>query len=161
MTEYSDDEWAALTRRIARSVQTTVGWIFWDPGAVRRYEALGLPGPLGYMAARGAPIGALGPEAMAAAFGSITPVGIAIAAGLVAEHTTFDAVWDARNAAVLDGLHEHAPAICEPLAAHAESLWQVVEQLPTTGRVLFAAHLRMARPDDAVLSGWQIGRAHV
>jgi len=49
-------DWQALTRRTARSVQTTVGWIFWDPGAVARYEAAGLPegfaGPLGYIASR-------------------------------------------------------------------------------------------------------------
>src|SRR4029079_17507360 len=42
----------------------------------------------------------------------------------------------------------------EPLAALAPRLWSVVETLPTVGRVLFAAHLRMPRPDDAGLSGW-------
>ena len=36
-------DWTAVTRRNARSVQTTVGWIFWDPGAVARYRAEGLP----------------------------------------------------------------------------------------------------------------------
>ncbi len=29
-----------------------------------------------------------------------------------------------------------------------------MEQLPTVGRVFFAAHLRMPRPEDPVLSGW-------
>ena len=33
-------DWVAITKRNARSVQTTIGWIFWDPGAVARYEAL-------------------------------------------------------------------------------------------------------------------------
>ena len=33
-------------------------------------------------------------------------------------------------------------------------LWPVVERLPSVGRVLFAAHLRMPRPDDPLLSGW-------
>jgi DNA-binding transcriptional MerR regulator len=36
------DDWVAVATRNARSVQTTVGWIFWDPGAAARYEALGL-----------------------------------------------------------------------------------------------------------------------
>ena len=36
MTEH---DWAATTTRNARSVQTTIGWIFWDPGAVARFEA--------------------------------------------------------------------------------------------------------------------------
>jgi hypothetical protein len=46
------DAWFETTRRNARSVQTTVGWVFWDPGAVTRYSELGLPGPLGYIAGR-------------------------------------------------------------------------------------------------------------
>jgi hypothetical protein len=146
--------WVEITRRNARSVQTTIGWIFWDPGAIERYERLGLPGPLGYIAARGAPLAPAGADATIAAFGSISPVGIRVAFDLVAQHTTFDAVWDARNAAVLDGLRAYAPEILEPLAALAPLLWPVVETLPTVGRVLFAAHLRMPRPDDAVLSGW-------
>jgi hypothetical protein len=54
--------WVDITRRNARSVQTTIGWIFWDPGAVRRFEALGLPGPLGYIAARCAPLAGAGPR---------------------------------------------------------------------------------------------------
>ena len=61
-------DWFAATRRNARSVQTTIGWIFWDPGAVARFEALGLPGPLGYIASRAAPLAASGPEAVIAAF---------------------------------------------------------------------------------------------
>ena len=36
-------DWTAVAKRNSRSVQTTVGWIFWDPGAIARYEALGLP----------------------------------------------------------------------------------------------------------------------
>ncbi len=150
-----DVTWTELSRRIARSVQTTIGWIFWDPGAVARFESLGLPGPLGYIAARSAPLAPAGPDAVIAAFGSISPAGIRWAFDLVAEKgTTFDAVWAARDEAVREGLAEHAPAILEPLAATGPALWSVVEQLPTVGRVLMAAHLRMPRPDDPVLSGW-------
>jgi hypothetical protein len=147
-------DWVEITRRNARSVQTTIGWIFWDPGAVERYEHLGLPGPLGYIASRAAPLAPAGADATIAAFGSISPLGIRLAFELVAQHTTFEAVWDARNAAVLDGLREHTPGILEPLAALAAGLWPIVESLPTVGRVLFAAHLRMPRPDDPALSGW-------
>jgi hypothetical protein len=152
----TEPDWLAMTTRNARSVQTTIGWIFWDPGAVARYEALGLPGPLGYIAARGAPLAPAGPDALIAAFGSISPVGIRIAFDLVAASptTTFDDVWHARDAAVLDGLVAHAPAILDPLARLGPRLWPVVEQLPMVGRVLAAAHLRMPRPEDPVLSGW-------
>lgn len=148
-------DWVAISRRNARSVQTTIGWIFWDPGAVARFEALGLPGPLGYIAARSAPLAPAGPDAVIASFGSISPPGIHWAFDLVEQKgTSFDALWAARDEAVVDGLAEHAPAICEPLERLGPLLWPVVERLPTVGRVLMAAHLRMPRPTDPVLSGW-------
>lgn len=147
-------DWPSIARRNARSVQTTIGWIYWDPGALFRLEALGLPGPLGYIAARAAPLAPAGPEAVVAAFGSISPIGIAIALDLVDQHTNFEDVWAARDAAVLDGLAEHAPEITGPLASFGSEFWAVIDQLPRLGRVFFAAHLRMDRPDDPVLSGW-------
>jgi hypothetical protein len=146
--------WVAITKRNARSVQTTIGWIYWDPGAVSRLEALGLNGPLGYIAARAAPLGPAGPEAVVAAFGSISPMGIAIALDVVEQKTTFEAVWAARDEAVLEGLAHHAADIMEPLASFGPALWAVVDRLPRLGRVFFGAHLRMPRPADPVLSGW-------
>lgn len=151
----TEPDWVAHTHRNARSVQTTIGWIFWDPGAVARFEALGLPGPLGYIAARCAPLAPAGPEAVIAAFGSISPLGIRMAFELVhSSGTTFDAVWAARDEAVLEGLAAHAPAIQAPLTALGPALWPIVDRLPTVGRPFFASHLRMARPADEVLSGW-------
>jgi hypothetical protein len=147
-------DWVDINRRNARSVQTTIGWIFWDPGAVARFEALGLAGPLGYIAARAAPLGPAGPEAVVAAFGSISPMGIALALDLVEKNTTFDAVWTARDEAVLDGLTKYSSGITEPLALLGPELWNIVDQLPRLGRVFFGAHLRMKRPSDPVLSGW-------
>jgi hypothetical protein len=150
----TDHDWVATTTRNARSVQTTIGWVFCDPGAVARFEALGLPGPLGYIAARGAPLAPAGPDALIAAFGSISPAGIRGAVELVEASTTFEAVWAARDEAVLEGLARHAPAILEPLARLGPLLWPVVDELPMVGRVFAAAHRRMPRPRDPVLSGW-------
>jgi hypothetical protein len=151
----TNTDWHELTRRNARSVQTTIGWIFWDPGAVARYEALGLPGPLGYIGARAAPLAPAGPEAVEAAFGSISPLGIALTFDAVAANgTSFDALWAARDEAVVEGLRTYAPAIVDPLVELGPHLWAVVDRLPTAGRVLYASHLRMPRPDDPLLSGW-------
>lgn len=152
-TDLSDPLQAA--RRCSRSVQTTVGWIFWDPGAVERYERLGLPGPIGYIAARSAPLAPAGPDAVTAAFGSITPKGIELTFQLVEKvGTTFDEVWAARDEAVREGLERHAPDILDPLARLGPELWPIVDQLPMVGRTLAAAHLRMPRPADPVVSGW-------
>jgi len=151
-------DWVGITRRNARSVQTTIGWIFWDPGAAERYLAAGLPdglqGPLGYIAARCAPLAGAGPDAVIAAFGSISTAGIVGAFTVLGSPERFREVWDARDAAVLEGLAAHAPPMLTHLADFAPELWRVVERLPRVGRVFFGAHLAMPRPLDPVLSGW-------
>lgn len=150
----AEPDWVEIARRNARSVQTTIGWIFWDPGAVARFEHLGVPGPLGYIASRAAPLAPAGPDAVIAAFASISPIGIRAAFEVVAKCTTFEAMWTARDEAVREGLHTYAADIEPALERIGPRLWEIVEKLPTIGRVLFAAHLRMARPSDPVLSGW-------
>ncbi|MDO9175608.1 MAG: hypothetical protein Q7V62_12455 [Actinomycetota bacterium] len=151
-------DWFDITRRNARSVQTTIGWIFWDPGAVQRYQAAGLPegfaGPLGYIAARCAPLAAAGSVAVTAAFGSISPMGITAVFDLLGSAPRFREMWDARDEAVSEGLRAHAPAIVEPLVEYADELWAAVDQLPLVGRTFYAAHLAMPRPSDPLLSGW-------
>ncbi len=151
-------DWFEITRRNARSVQTTIGWIYWDPRAVARYTALGLPEPfaepLGYIAARGAPLAGAGPDAVIAAFGSISPMGIRAAFDLVGDVARFEEFRLARDEAVAEGLRAHAPAIVDPLGELGPELWPVVAQLPAMGRVFFAAHLAVPRPEDPLLSGW-------
>lgn len=151
-------DWFDLTQRNARSVQTTIGWIFWDPGAVERYEVVGLPagfaGPLGYIGARCAPLAGAGPDAVIASFGTISPTGIRAVFDLLGDPARCWELWHARDAAVVEGLHLHAPDIVDPLIELGPLLWPVVEQLPSLGRVLFGAHLSVARPEDPLLSGW-------
>ena len=157
-TVAGEPDWVSITRRNARSVQTTVGWIFWDPGAIARYTEAGLPGavagPLGYLAARCAPLAGAGPEAVIAAFGSISPLGIRALFGLLEAPDRFLGMWRARDEAVAEGLARFAPDIVEPLVGLGPALWDVVDRLPLVGRVFFGAHLAMRRPDDPLLSGW-------
>jgi hypothetical protein len=143
-----------VTRRIARSIQTTIGWIFWDPGAVVRFEGLGLPGPLGYIASRCAPLAGAGPEAVSAAFGSISQLGIALAFDVLKTPDRFMDFWLARDAAVLEGLRSFAPEIEGPLVQAGPGLWGVVDQLPRVGRVFFGSLLAVPRPTDPLLSAW-------
>jgi hypothetical protein len=151
---FASPEWVALTKRNARCVQTLVGWIFWDPGAVSRYEELGLNGPLGYIASRAAPFAGAGAKATIAAFGSISPVGIELVFAHLGSPSSFTPFWDARNAAILDGLAAYAPDARRDLASFADRLWAVVEQLPTVGRPFFSSHLDLPRPTSPVLLGW-------
>src|SRR4051812_32744824 len=107
-------DWIETTRRNARSVQTTIGWIFWDPMAVASYEHLGLPGPLGYIVSRAVPLAPAGADAVIAAFGSISPFGIRLAFDVLeSKQIRLDDVWHARDDAVLKGLAAYAPAILQ------------------------------------------------
>ncbi len=152
-------DWFEITRRNARSVQTTIGWIYWDPRATARYVELGLPEdfaePLGYIAARCAPLAGAGPDAVIAAFGSISASGIrAVFDVLGHDPDRFEACRRARDEAVAEGLQTYAPGIIDPLTELGPELWPVVEKLPVVGRIFMAAHLAVPRPDDPVLSGW-------
>src|SRR4051794_40515972 len=116
---------------------------------------MGFPGPLGYIASRCAPLAPAGPDAVIAAFGSISPLGIRITFAVAEEKgIAFEDAWRVRDEAVVEGLREYAPDIVEPLLELGPKLWPVLEQLPTVGRVFFGAHLRMPRPHDPLLSGW-------
>lgn len=154
MTDRDEFDWTALSRRISRSVQTTIGWIFWDPGAVARYEKRGLQSGLGYIAARSAPFASAGPEALSAALGSISPLGIAVLYQLLEEPSSWMDFWHLRNEAVREGLVAYAPEIVEHLIAFGPELWEVVHQLPLAGRPFVASHLALPIPDDPLLSSW-------
>ena len=150
---HTDQEWFELSRRISRSVQTTVGWIFWDPGAVARFETLGLPGPLGYIASRSAPFAGAGYAALVAALGSISPMGIRFVVDFMPPED-FMKYWNARNEAIREGLEAHAPEILDSLARCGPALEYVVDQLPFAGRPFSASHLDIPRGDDPVMRGW-------
>jgi hypothetical protein len=154
-TDRKDAEWDALSARIGMASHRLIGWIYWDPGALERYRALGVPpGFAQYFASRGGPLLNAGPEVVAAAFGSfpVTLVRTAIDQALRAADAP--AITEARNEAVAAGLPEFAPEVCDFLVSVGPSLWQLIDELPVSGCVMFAAHRQWPRPSDPLVSGW-------
>lgn len=149
-------DWVGLAARAALASHRLIGWIYWDPDAIARYTALGVPEGRGYyIASRCAPLAAAGHEVVAAACYSIHPVFVQFSLETAAAHTTFDTIYEARNAAVLDGLAVHAPEIADPLAELADDLWRVADGLPSGARPMFAAHRAWPRHRETpVLSAW-------
>ena len=148
-------DWADLAQRASFASHRLVGWIFWDPGAKENLERLGVPGGLGhYIVNRAAPLAAAGPEVVTAAFFSIKAEFVRFALDHAAPHVDWHEVTVARDAAVRAGLERMAPGIIEPLGALADRLWQTVDEIPSEGRVLFAAHRAWPRPEDPLLSAW-------
>ena len=147
--------WEQLSRRAAFSSHRLIGWIYWDPRAIANYEALGVPNGFGYyVATRAATLGEAGNKAVSAAFYSIHPDFIAASLDNCREHTTFEKAAAARDAAVAPGLKELTPEICEPLAAMSHELWKAAEELPLSGRALFASLLDWPRHEDPLTSAW-------
>lgn len=148
-------DWTELSARASMASHRLIGWVFFDPEAIARYTALGVPDGFGYyIASRGAPLAAAGHQAVAAAFYSVHPMFVELCIGTAAANTTFEAITDARNGAVADGLRLHAPEICDGLVELAEPLWAAADALEPSGRVLFAAHRQWPRPADPLVSGW-------
>jgi hypothetical protein len=148
-------DWTALSARASFASHRLIGWIYWDPGALERYAALGIEvGGVSYIVSRGAPLAPAGPQAVTAAFYSISPQFIEVSLRLAEERTSYQALMQARNDAVAAGLRRYVPQICDRLAALAPDLWAAADALPASGRVLFAAHREQPRPDDHVVSAW-------
>lgn len=149
-------DWQTLTRRASFASHQLIGWIFWDPTAKDNLAALGVPDGLGhYITYRGAPLAAAGNEAVFAAFYTIKRDFIYFSLDHARPHiSNWHDVTTARDAAVHTGMLRLAPEIMEPLSQLAEDLWNTVDELPASGRVLFAAHKSWPRPTNPFLSAW-------
>lgn len=149
-------DWMDLTRRASFASHRLLGWIFWDPRAKENLAALGVPDGLGhYIVNRGAPLAPAGAEAVFAAFYTIKREFVRFAIEHAAPHIDdWHAVTTARDAAVRAGLEEMTPQVTGPLGELAPDLWSTVDALPSSGRVLFAAHRAWPRPQDPVMSAW-------
>jgi hypothetical protein len=148
-------DWRALSARASFASHRLIGWIYWDPGALANYAALGIAnGGVSYIVSRGAPLAPAGHQTVAAAFYSISPFFIEFSVTVAEENTTWDAIVAARNDAVRRGLTSYVPEICDDLATLAPPLWAAADSLPVSGRALFAAHREQPRPDDDLLAAW-------
>ncbi|MFD8389173.1 hypothetical protein ACFV2N_08185 [Streptomyces sp. NPDC059680] len=83
------------------------------------------------MASRGAPLAPAGPEALTAAFGTISSVGIALTSDLLKrDAVAFGEFWHLRDETVDEGLRRYAPGVVEPLVELGPPLWSAVDRLP-------------------------------
>jgi hypothetical protein len=148
-------DWRSRSRRASFASHRLIGWIYWDPRAIEGYAGLGVPNGVGYyVTTRAGRLGDAGADVVTAAYFSIHPDFVRASYELLAAHaTTADAV-QVRDEAVLAGLRDHVPGICDELASMAAALWDAADSLPLSGRPMFAAQLRHRRPDEPLLDAW-------
>ena len=105
-------DWTALSARAGTACHDLVGWLMWDPEAIARYEALGIPNGAGWIQAwRLAPLGDIDPAAAAATTYSIHPDVVDMILGLWRGVTTREAIFDVRDASIEPGLAAIAPGL--------------------------------------------------
>ena len=151
----NDRDWVELGRRASFVSHRLIGWIYWDPRAIELNAELGVPNGLGYyVTSRAAPLLPAGADVVSAVFYSINPMAIRFACDLAADHTDWRAIYDSRNRAVGEGLRRYVPEICGDLSELGPALWRAADELPESGRTLFAAHRSAPRVDDPVVSTW-------
>ena len=148
-------DWTSLSARASMASHRLIGWIYWDPVAIAAYEDLGIKDGFGYyVATRGAPLAAAGHQVVAAAYYSIHPGFVEVSLAMAEAAASWEAVAGARDVGVAAGLREYAPEICDGLASLGPALWEVADAMPSSARVMFAAHRQWPRPEDALVSAW-------
>ena len=151
----NDREWFEITRRNARSVQTTIGWIFWDPGAVARYDELwaARPARLHRRARRAARARRPRRGHRRVRFDQPARHPCRLRPRRASTRRSTRCGTRATRPSS-PGCARHAPAIVDPLDRVRSRPVAGRRAAPTVGRVFFAAHARMPRPDDPLLSAW-------
>ncbi|MEM7272180.1 MAG: hypothetical protein AAF547_03780 [Actinomycetota bacterium] len=151
-------DWTTLSGRAGRAAHDLVGWLMWDPGAVARFEALGIPEGRGWVVAwRLAPLGDAAPGPVGAMTYSIHPDIVAAVMNLYRGVTDEAAITEARNDSIEPGLEDIAPGLGEALAPLGPDLWRGVDAVHHGARPMFAAHRAEPRVDAdnrPILSAW-------
>lgn len=146
---------AVDARKMHRVLTPLHGFIYFDPGAARRYEEAGLTGRAQYFASRGAAFGPVGAGPVVATFFNFCPRLVASCLPAAWEHTTPAAMLEARYAAaadVLTPLFDDAGVLAEANDLLGQAV-SVIEPL-AAGHPLYAAHADVPAPDDPVRLLW-------
>lgn len=148
---------AFLARRLWRLSEPVHAIIYFHPASADAWAAAGLRGFWrGYFATRAAPLGAVGPGPVTAAFYNFHPAMVAEALPEVWTMASPEQALTARlagaDAALRAALGPEADSA--DIAATAEVLRGAVEGLPMDGRALFAANVALPWPEPPLLALW-------
>lgn len=128
--------------------------IYFSPRRTEQADALGMRGFwMGYFAFRSAPLGAVPPDVVGAAFFGFHRSRVHRALPDAWSYTTVEEALAARNAAVDAAMTDLGPI--EGLDEAAELAWLAASAADVSGRPLAAAHQAEPRPDNPRVALWQ------
>ena len=129
--------------------------VYFDPGCLAALDALGFRGFwTGYVAARAAPFGAVGPEPVTATFFNFHPTRAARALPEAWSVAAPADVWATRTHAAADALRRMDPTVEDAAGELVPALRSLFDGVPDAGRPLFAATRATGAPDDVVQALW-------
>lgn len=129
--------------------------VYFSPAVADAHKQLGLRGRMmGYTAGRAAPMGAVGPEVVAAVFHGFAPSAVARVLPAAWELAAPSVVADATLAAVSSVLAEALTGLDDEVARAAELTRHAAVLQPVEGRPLAAAWSGVPWPDDDVGRLW-------
>jgi hypothetical protein len=148
-----------LARRMWALFEPIHAVTYFAPPARAAFEEAGLRGFWrGYFAGRAAPLGAVGPAPVTAAFFGFAPAFVARAIPDVWQRAAPGAALDARLRGAVDSLTAAAGAAGLASRVDGEALGLLREAtagLNTAGRVLAAANAALPEPDEPLARLWQ------
>jgi hypothetical protein len=147
----------SLSRRAWTHFEPIHAVVYFAPEARERYTAAGLRGGwMGYFASRSAPMGAVGPEVVAAVFHNFQPAMVRRAIPDAWSFSSPERVLAARLDAVDAILHRlWGDAVDSPeVVEAAETLLATAADLSAGGRALYAGHAGLPVPDQPHLALW-------
>jgi Helix-turn-helix family len=147
-----------ISRQMYRTLEPYHAMIYFVPEARSAYERIGLEGRrMGYFASRGAPLGAVSAEVMAAIFYNFHPALVQSVIPEAWERVKPAQISAARLEAVDAALrHILGDSLDAPEVAEAASLArEATSACPTEGRPLFAATAKLPWSDAPHLALWQ------
>jgi hypothetical protein len=146
-----------LARILWRIIEPVHAVIYFDPDCRQQLAATGLRGFwMGYFGSRAAPLGAVGPELVSAAFFNFNPSMVERAIPDTWVMADLPVILQARRAAAAAVLRRVAPSVDDRVAGPAALLRRMVDVADGSGRILFSANRALDLPDDPVEALWQL-----
>jgi hypothetical protein len=128
--------------------------VYFSPRRKEQADALGMRGFwMGYFAFRSAPLGAIPPDVVGAAFFGFHPSRVRRALPDAWSYTTVEQALAARDATVDAAMADLGPV--DGLEEAADLAWQAASAADVAGRPLAAAHRAQPRSDNPRVALWQ------
>ena len=160
-------DFGGQARRLRDALEPLAGGVYVAPEAYAAYVALGFDGPIkgedgavrpepkAYFTSRGACMGRVSGEVVAAAFGCFNPKVVVPAVEAGWQITTRDAVLQARERAATEMLQRVIGEQPEGISRVTEVLRRAVEVAPWTGRPIFGGLLSQGFPGHPLGDLWR------